>query len=389
MSNTLYLNPSASFKLYGNEIYLYQKDTDSLFVLDEEAFSLLKDASSGIEPHSLDPDILSFLLTEKILIPEKKSSAEIKKGTFPSVNQPPLKYLHLIITNSCNFRCRHCYIEFEEKHAEFELIIKAVSEFEAIGGLRLIVSGGEPLMHPEFKAINETLKAFTGIRKILNTNGWHVAEMETEKIADLAFEEIQLSLDGPEEVHDRLRRRGSFVRVLQSAKKIKQAGKHLAIATVINAWNYGKFKSLSQIVRSLKPFRWSVDFICPIKRIEEHGLVPPLKAALLMQLSFNSGKHEAQKGFACGANLCSLLPDGNLVKCDYFPDISGGNILTKGLLQAWFDLPKIKLEQLECSGCSLAEICGGGCRYRALFYNKKITGKDPALCLVHGCREGS
>lgn len=389
MSDTLYLSSSASFKLYGSSIYLYQKDTDSLFALDEEAFALLKKARSGIEPDFFSPDILSFLLAEKILVRKRQEPAEVKTGIFPSDSQPPLKYLHLLITNSCNFRCRHCYVEFEEKHADPELIIKAASEFESSGGLRLIISGGEPLMHPEFTSINEALKAFTGVRKILNTNGWHLAEMEMEEIAGLAFEEIQLSLDGPEEVHDRIRRRGSFKRVLQSAHKLKQAGKHLAIATVVNAWNYREFDILGQIVKDIKPFRWSVDFICPNEQAEKLGLVPPLKAALLMQFSFNSGKHENQKGFACGATLCSLLPDGKLVKCDYFPDISGGNVREKGLLKAWLDLPRIRLKQLECADCGLAESCGGGCRYRAMFYNKKITGKDPVLCMLLGCHEGS
>ena len=389
MNDRFYLNPAASFKIYGKKIYLYQKDTDSLFAIDDEAYRLLKQAFEGLNPKLIDSEVLSFLTAEGILLPEKPKSTELKIGIFPHEDQPPLKYLHLIITTSCNLRCSHCYVEHEESFIEPEVALKAALEFEKIGGLRLIVSGGEPLLHPEFEKINEGLKSLYGIRKILNTNGWFLAEMEIEQISNLAFEEIQLSLDGTEKTHDKIRSKGSFEKVLRAAEKVKQSGKHLALATVITGWNYKEFDKIEKLVKKFQPFRWSVDFLCPNERTEAQGLNPPLDAAFLMERSFNSGKHESQPGFACGANLCSVLTNGSIVKCDFFPYITGGNIRKKSLLKAWLDLKKIKIEELECKDCAFIDSCGGGCRYRAMYYNKNQISKDPAYCMLYGCYEGS
>ena len=45
-----------------------------------------------------------------------------------------------------------------------------LTEFEEMQGLRVLITGGEPLLHSRFKEINEILPQFF-IRKILFTNG--------------------------------------------------------------------------------------------------------------------------------------------------------------------------------------------------------------------------
>lgn len=47
---------------------------------------------------------------------------------------------------------------------------KILKEFEQMQGLRVLITGGEPLMHPEFEKINDFIKELP-IRKILFTNG--------------------------------------------------------------------------------------------------------------------------------------------------------------------------------------------------------------------------
>jgi len=57
------------------------------------------------------------------------------------------------ITNRCSMGCSHCFIEGsgpEGEHMDFATFQKAAKLSETIGSHVIIISGGEPLDHPEF-----------------------------------------------------------------------------------------------------------------------------------------------------------------------------------------------------------------------------------------------
>lgn len=387
----MYLHRAISIKQYGRKTFIYNKDTDELYEVDKEAKTLIETLYSGTaNPESLDESTEEFLFSEKIVTDREDLKAKrLSYGVFAHESTPPLKYLHAIITTSCNFRCRHCYVDLKPLHADIRKVVAVVREFERMGGLRLMVSGGEPLEHPEFSLLNELLGEFTGIRKILLTNGYLLSEQAVSDIRRLNFEEIQISIDGTEHTHDWLRKRGSFKKALLACKKVKDAGKDLSIATVIFRKNASEFDSLKRLIGEIKPFRWIIDYPCIKDRKKREMLLPEPESATLMQLSFNSGSHDAARGYACGSSLASLLPDGTLCKCDYFPEINGGNAFQTGLYSSWMKLKKIAISETECRDCPFKEECHGGCRYRALIYNGSVEAKDTVACLIYGYREGS
>ncbi|MCX7831674.1 MAG: radical SAM protein [Actinobacteria bacterium] len=387
----MYLHKDVSFKYYNGIPYIYQRNTDEIFEADEELINLLKEIFYKQETNfSISEDVLKYLVKEKLLtFSEGEKSKKISEGKFASSHHPPLQYLHLIITSRCNFRCKHCFVEQKPLDAKLEHLQKICKEFEDIGGLRLIVSGGEPLEHPDFFAFNEFLSKIDGVRRILLTNGWKLSLLSEQEIKNLNFDEVQISLDGNEEIHDWLRRKGSFKRVIESAKKIKNSHIDLSFATVIHSHNIGIFNEIENIVKEFQPFRWTIDFICATNKSRKHNLIPDFESANLLKHSFNSRYHSSSPGFACGPNLASILPDGNLCKCDYFTEISGGNAFEKGLLASWNDLKKIRIEEIDCKGCPFADSCRGGCRYRALSYNGNMAAKDPVACVIFNCYESS
>ena len=86
---------------------------------------------------------------------------------------PPLKQLYAYLTDGCNLSCRHCWLDpytaSEKKKYRFlsaGLFEKAVGEAKDLGLQAVKLSGGEPLMHPEFTKFLDIINCLKiGIRK--------------------------------------------------------------------------------------------------------------------------------------------------------------------------------------------------------------------------------
>lgn len=101
-----------------------------------------------------------------------------------------------------------------------------------------------------------------------------------------------------------------------------------------------------------------------------------------MRYAFGSKIHESCGNHICGTYMASITPAGELLKCDYYEDWSGGNV-KQGLFNAWKNLPRIFLSDLECD-CKYLDTCRGGCRYRAELYNNfNRLAPDPVACQIH------
>lgn len=127
--------------------------------------------------------------------------------------------LGLALTQHCNLRCPHCIRDdvTTVQALEVGLIASILDQAtELFGEFEVGLTGGEPLLHPEFPAVVRLL-AERRIPYGLVSNGWHV------KRALPALESyppgiVHLSLSGAtEDVHDAERGRGSFGRVLLAA----------------------------------------------------------------------------------------------------------------------------------------------------------------------------
>jgi uncharacterized protein len=143
---------------------------------------------------------------------------------------PPLKTLFLHITTRCNLACRHCYICRSgqgKPDIPFTRLRQWLVEFRALGGQDIIISGGEPLLHPEIQAIL-SLACQHGRVQLL-TNGTMIDRamatfLATKKIA------VQISLDGCQPaIHDAIRGAGSFAQTCQGIKELHRVGMSAAI----------------------------------------------------------------------------------------------------------------------------------------------------------------
>jgi len=93
------------------------------------------------------------------------------------------------------------------------------AEWRRLGTRRVVLSGGEPLMHPSFAALGEALRE-AGLATTLLTTGL-LLERKAAEVARLV-DDVIVSLDGPREVHDAIRRvPGAFDRLAAGVRALR------------------------------------------------------------------------------------------------------------------------------------------------------------------------
>ena len=364
--------------------YLYDLENDELYELSQDAFDFLAKCSQGEHPpvKKEDEEFIHDCLSEN-LITLSETSVRRWKSSKPSPI-PSLRYLEFQITDRCNLRCRHCYIG-DGCHQDLSIrsISKVLDEFEEIQGLRLLLSGGEPLLHPHFWKMNEMLRDYP-FRSVLLSNGTLITEETARK---LRVHEVQISLDGTREGHDSIRGEGTFGKAIRAIDELQEAHIKVSVATMIHRGNVREFDALATLIQSKGIEEWNIDQPCLDGRLKNNQglLVPPSEAGRYLQYGFGGGYHVSGVDATCGAHLCAVLPSGLVAKCGLFSAEPVGSI-DEGLRVCWDRVPRILLTDLDCR-CKLLKDCKGGCRYRARQYGG-FCKPDLFQCYARGVLKG-
>jgi radical SAM protein with 4Fe4S-binding SPASM domain len=377
------LTPQCSLKLI-EEPAVYSRDTDELYFVSGEAVPFLEACAAGtaMPPDDESRAFVDYCLAEGILEHCPASSPrtiDLRQSPVPS-----LRYLLMHVTDSCNLACEHCFQGDPTgmvEELDIETIGGIIDEFESMQGLRLMVSGGEPMLHPDFWSIN-SMVAGRDIRSILLTNGTLIDEMAA---ARLAFNEIQVSIDGIGVSHDKLRGPGTFDQAVAAVRELGAAGKQVSLATMIHAGNIDDFEQLEELVHELGVREWSIDQPSPTGRLAARPelLADLREAGPLLNRSFGGAIHEPVPGYACGTHLMAVMADGNIVRCGFYGDKPLGTV-TGGLAAAWGALERIPLDELECD-CEHLPQCRGGCRFRAAEFGGEFS-IDACQCYRYGVK---
>jgi len=362
---------------------VYDINKDELYELDDEAYQFLKKCNGRNSFPDLivkgkSDETIDFMLDEGIILMTDGNS--IKNVKAPSSPLPSLRYLLLNITNTCNLKCKHCYLRDPEKlEIEFDLFENAVSQFEEMGGLKLMISGGEPLIHSRFWELMEILPSYE-LRVVILSNGTLIDKITAKKLSHYVHE-VQISIDGISS-HDMLRGKGSYARSMKGISNLNESGIPVSIATMVHKFNTGEFDEMEKLFSKTGAISWSVDVPCITGRLcENMDFVLELKeAARFLKYGFGAGAHESTGDNTCGSHLCSVAPDGSVSKCGFFENEPAGDV--NNLWSAWENICKSslwRLDELECKDCKVLHECKGGCRFRAKQY-KGILAPDPLMC---------
>jgi radical SAM protein with 4Fe4S-binding SPASM domain len=359
--------------------YLYDISNDELYELDQQGVAFLTECNGTrqLAELSFDKDFLETCLKEGlIVVGPRKDARHFKLGRSPI---PSLRYLELQLTSRCNLTCGHCYLG-EQTRMDLPLasVLSVLDEFEQMQGLRVLFSGGEPLMYPDLRALNEALPRY-GLRKVLLTNGTMVSR---KNYADWGhFDEVQFSLDGLQNGHERIRGAGTFDAVMDGMDAVREKGIPISIATMVHRYNLEEFEMLAEWVGNQEILEWSIDVPCTAGRLLENlDLLPtPEEAAPFLRYATGGSYHGGNEPFACGYHLCTVTPEGTVLKCGFFGDRPLGS-LEDGLEASWKRIHPVPLSDLECASCPHLLDCKGGCRFRA----ESFLGKDPIMCALYG-----
>lgn len=144
------------------------------------------------------------------------------------------------LTHNCNARCHHCHRgeRVVEQRATPERLVEVCRELRP---LVAILSGGEPLLHPDLPGLVRLLKAGCApLRVFLNTNAALLTRARYDELVDAGVDEVLISLDYPDARHDAFRAiPGLFGRIeaLLGALPPRER-RRVVLTTVLHAENF-------------------------------------------------------------------------------------------------------------------------------------------------------
>lgn len=416
LNSTLYIPRYITFRRY-QEIHVYDLKNDESYIIDKEAFDLLKiiDGKKTCRqvleefPKQQREDILEALkqfneleiVSSSNVKPEKDVIMPNEQFTLPDKNpfDPPfLKNLMINITEKCNLNCKHCYITDKNQFdMPIEKLKQLIEEFYNAQGIRLILTGGEPLLYERLSELLEFLKSVP-IQKVILSNG--VLIEHSKQMLELLKEnhvEIYVSLDGLEASHDDFRNADCYTNTMRGIKLLLEKRISVSINTMVHSGNLGEFDKIHEVIKGLGKIKnWSVD----IPTFDEST---PKAVKEKYQISFKEGgqilkdygwgvMYESGEGavdYACGPFLMAVDVTGKVTKCGFFSELSPGNVFELGLKKCWEKIQKTcnwNINELACkeADCEYLEECRGGCRYRACINSNDIKGIDKFKCYQFG-----
>ena len=129
----------------------------------------------------------------------------------------------LQITERCDLRCSHCFVSATGTGSDMDIeeIRRVIPKLKDAKVANVTLTGGEPLVHPDFVKIVSELVAYD-FDVTVCSNGASLTVELAKTMRDLGRVRFNLSLDGFSEAsHGRFRGdRSSFERTIQSAKDL-------------------------------------------------------------------------------------------------------------------------------------------------------------------------
>ena len=386
---------------------LFNSLSGALFRVSTQMLPRLQTAFSG-NLSSLSDEEIETLLINRFLIDEDTDELTLLKARNWLGRMRGSDFtLSILLTLDCNFACRYC---FEQRRAEHlgqdteQRIYRFVAEKARRCDLFSVDwYGGEPLT--QWTSLRRMNDRISHICKAVNceyevsitTNGYLLRRDIVEYLRQFRVSHLQITLDGPPEVHDRLRPtrsgEGTFSRILQN---IQHAAEYLPITIRINTLEEN-IQAVGQLIEVLEDagLRNKVLFLIkavvssPANPCEDSCLSPvtfSLKAIEQYRRAFERGwvifpniEHLRTYEFciADSANHFLVDPHARLYKCGerFTIDESVGYIRDDGHevlnFERWANwVARDPFAYQECVECKILPLCMGGCSMKR-FWKKK------------------
>jgi heme d1 biosynthesis radical SAM protein NirJ len=165
---------------------------------------------------------------------------------------PPGPVVIWNLIRRCNLTCKHCYSISADKDFPNELstetIFKTMDDLRGFGVPVLILSGGEPLMHPDIFKISAYAKE-KGFYVGLSTNGTMIDDSNIQQIVDADYNYVGISIDGIRETHDKFRcKQGAFDEAMNGIRLCHERGLKVGLRFTMTQDNATELPDLLQLM---------------------------------------------------------------------------------------------------------------------------------------------
>ena len=164
----------------------------------------------------------------------------------------------LDLTYRCNNTCRHCWLwlapDFSHTPEElsFTEIKRIVDEARQLGCQAWSISGGEPMLRPDFTDIFDYITR-KSVTYSLNTNGSLITP-EIARLLTRKGKKMVALYGATAEVHDCVTRSpGSFEATMRGFAYLREAGAGFIVQIIPMRLNYHQFESMLDLARTLSP----------------------------------------------------------------------------------------------------------------------------------------
>jgi AdoMet-dependent heme synthase len=314
------------------------------------------------------------------------------------------------LTERCNLRCLHCYQDGspaaemipEEIDQTIRILVDTIKTwsdlYEITFSPSVSVTGGEPLLHHDLGRILGSLRQ-NNFDVFLLTNGTLIKEADAAMLADIPVKRVQVSLEGPERVHDVIRGTGSFQSAIRGVSHLLLKDIKVTLNLTLSAMNVDYIEEMALFGVSLGVERIGFSRLVPSGRglalIDRMLSKDRVREAYARIRSINVPGVEIVTGdpvyrcagdsvppennavpfggCAAGVSGITILSDGTLLPCRRL-NIPLGNILKDGLRTVWAASPVLtalrnkKKYKGKCGSCIHWAKCRG-CRAIAYQYS--------------------
>ena len=316
-------------------------------------------------------------------------------------------FFHVILTSECNLQCKYCFGEslddFDEDfgneiEVDYDLPRRISYDLDLLdkfcsqdSNCTLTFYGGEPLL--QMGKMRQIMDRIEPEYFMIQTNGLLLNKLEPKYVN--RFHTILVSIDGQETLTDYYRGKGTFRKIINNLRLIKQngfAGELIARMTIMEQTDIAKQVkwlldndefSFSSIHWQLNAGFWGNDYqrrkfeywtktnYIPdvralahfwVDQMLERGVV--LKLYPLLGVAESLLHEEKNTPLRCGGGWINyaIQTDGYIIPC---PTMWGMKEYYVGHIK---DANPLKLKQLfvnkkPCSQCHILDVCGGRCLY--------------------------
>ncbi|MEW8355077.1 MAG: radical SAM protein [Candidatus Thiodiazotropha sp.] len=397
---------------------MYNSMSNAFIQVGNAKYGLLNQFRKNIGSIELNSDDLfhDLLLEKKILTKrEDEEKILIERQYKRNVLCFDNSHMDLSIcpTLGCNFQCPYCF-EHTQKDVVFmssETISDLVSfirSFQSLKSISVTWYGGEPTINHAFEIVREITHRIKNLdlqfkEGGLITNAYLLGKDKIDQLNDLNINNVQITIDGPQETHDARRILASggptFHRIMDNIDTLMNSSYsgNCNIRVNLDQANLASFFRIREYLlerykgKKLTVYAGHVDTTTDKDKDSNCNLCAQewtdFTIKQFRKLSIPSGEGVYPLGAIfniCSANTKNSFvigPEGELYKC--WEDVGQENMVVGNVssdtpfnnneLVALYSTGTDPFLDQECKECSVFPICSGGCanrRLRAKYFNE-------------------